>query len=338
MRIHWLRKAPSFLILGFLVFLTSCKQSVDLDALKTLATTTAASADSYSALSADFYTSCVRMWNWQWIAARSHARFPSLDDACGTNQIASHQWQAANLVLLSYIRALGALAGGNDNNSDFGIPKLIEAVNGTGQGLSSAQSTAISNAATAIVADIYNLRRRAAISETAPKAQSDLNALASALQAVAKVNYSTQLDLETDAIDHFYAPVSPEAVGIGPSPTAIGAIHELRSRAKSEKRVSVENGALNMRSLNATLSDFDKVQLLTLRDQYRRDRAAVQERRSAINAYVRSLQAINATHQNLVDAIANNRPADIAKIVQAYIDEFAPDIRAIDAAFKGSNQ
>jgi hypothetical protein len=317
---------------------SACNQSVDLDAIKTLANATAASADSYNSLSGDFQSSCIRAYEWEWAGARTHSRFPSLDSACGANQRAAVQWRDANLVVLSYVRALGSLAGGNDTKSDFGIPNLIDKINsGAGTGMSKAQSSAISTAATAIVTDIFNIRRRNEISKYAPKANADLDSLIAALEQVATTNYSTQLDLETDAIDHFYAPVAPQEVSGPGLPATVATVKGLRVTARSERPMSVPVGTVVPKIVNQTLLDFDKVQLLTLRDRYRLDRAAVADRRKAIGAYVDSLEALKSAHSSLVEAITSNKPGDVAKIVQAYVDEFRPDIKTIDDAFKGGS-
>lgn len=301
-----------------------CRQSVDLDSVRTLAATTSASADSYAALTEDFYSSCVRVYDWEWAAARSHAGFPSLTDSCGDNREAANQWQNANLVVLSYIRALGALAGGSDTQTDYGIPKLIDGINSvTGSSLSKGQVSSISTAATNIVTDMYNIRRRNAIATYAPKANDDLDALITVLEGVARTNYSKQLDFETDAVNNFYKPVAPVVPnGMAPAPQGGTSKEPMRRGAWPPVVISA-------------IGDVGKVQLLELRDRYRADKAAVDQRRSAIDAYVLSLEALKTAHKGLVDTIQSNSIGDVAKIVQAYVDQFRPDVESIDRAFGG---
>ena len=296
--------------------LASCKQSVDLDAIQKLAASTAAAGDSYSALSNELYASCVREYEWEWAGALSHRDFPHLSDVCHANRVAADQWQTANLVVLSYVRALGSLAGGDDTQTDYGIPHLVDAINSaTGSSLDQdKQLKPITSLSTSIAKDIFNIRRRNEIAVYAPQADKDLSALIAVLEDVASTNYSKQLDLETDAINNFYKSVVPLSVE--------GKLPAARPRMHKDDLVS-------SRIVNQTLLNVDRVQLLTLRDRYRTDRDAVDTRRGSIDAYVQSLEAIKGAHSALVASIQANDVGSVRRIVQAYIDQLRPDIERL---------
>jgi hypothetical protein len=301
--------------------LSGCNQSVDLSAVTKLAATTATSASSFAALSQDLETSCTRTYEWEWVAARSYDGFQSAQQVCAADKGAAAQWQAANIVLLSYIRALGALAGGNDTESDYGIPGLVSGISSvTHSSLSSTQVSGISSVATSLVTDIYNIRRRDEIAKYAPAADKDLDALVAVLEDVAKENYAAQLGFETDSINNFYRPVVGVAV---PSFDASG---QSAPSSHSSSLPVIETKAL---------TNLDKVQLLQLRDHYKIDRDAIDVRRSGIGAYVAALEAIKNAHTALVESIVSSKSSDVAKIVQSYIDQLGPSIQQLNKATSG---
>lgn len=47
----------------------------------------------------------------------------------------------------------------------------------------------------------------------------------------------------------------------------------------------------------------------------------------------RSGARLTTVHSQLTASITSNNPSDVANIVQAYIDEYRPEVNAISAAF-----
>ena len=310
-------------LLAALLNLAGCKQSVDLDAIQRLAAATDAASSSYAALAQDLDRSCVRMYEWNWSSARSYYGFPTLEATCGADAKASAQWQQANQVVVAYVRALGNLAGGSDTETDYGLSGLVESINASGAtSLSSEQQKAVSAAASDLIKDIFNIRRRNEIAAYAPKANEDLKALIVALQSIANTNYAEQLDLELVAINHFYSPVV----------AAVGT-----ARPSSVQKTATKNVVLIPLAPQVTRSveDMGKVEILTLRDRYRQDRAALDARRGAIGAYVRSLSSIASAHAALVDAIQRNDTSHVGGIIASYVSQLKPDLQTVSKAFAG---
>jgi hypothetical protein len=313
--------------------LTGCRQNVDLSAVRALADQVGSSSDAFATLANDFYGSCIRTYNWKWSAALSRANMQTLSQECDTSQGAARQWQDANLIVIEYVQALGSLAGGGDSQTDFGIPTLVQSISGTAHtGLRNDQTKAISDAATSIVTDIFNIRRRNELATYIPQANAHLSAIIDKLEDVAQTNYNTQLNLEQDAIDRFFVAVAPP-VGGAPQPVAAPTLEQLQARlAQSAKRRS-SNRDMRNALFDRAIVDIDRVQILALRREYQKQRAATDERRKAIAAYVSSLETIRGVHQQLTASIASNTRGDVRAIVQAYIDKYGPEVRAIQTAF-----
>jgi hypothetical protein len=281
--------------------LTACNQNADLDAIKQLASTTQASADSYSALANDYYVSCTRRYEWEWAAALSYRGIQPLSVACQSDKLTSTQWEDANLVLLSYVAALGALAGGGDSQTDYGIPKLIDSINSASGSLSSSIVSTISSLGQSLVTDLINMRRRDEIATYAPKANKDLDQLIGVLEDVGKTNYTKQLTLESDGLNHFFQ---------------LGISEQRSTRAPSQ------------------LSE----EQVSLRDRYRSARQQLDAHSDGVGAYVNSLEAIKNTHSALVASVESNSTADVGKIIQFYVDQLAPDIQELNRSVKGGSQ
>lgn len=315
-----MRKIISALALFVLV---GCRQNIDLEAIRSLAATTAAASDAYTAISLDFYSSCVRAYEWDRAGSLKPAALPKLADACSLNQTASQQWENANLVVLQYVRALGDLAGGSDTGNDFGIPALASSISGaTKSSLDPSQVTSMANLATSLVTDIYNIRRRNAIATVAPKADSDLQQLIGVLEKIAQNNYSNQLDFETDAIEDFYRPV------VANPPGTTGRVPHTVHPASANTYPPL---------VLETLRDVDRVQRLRLRKEYRVDRAAVDDRRKAIDAYVSSLETIKSAHSAILTAIQSGGIEAASGIIQGYVSQLGPQIATLRKATGGGS-
>jgi|GEM_PF-6275795 len=324
----------AFLCITVLVTaLTGCRQNVDLSAVQALAQEVGSSSDSFAMLANDFYGSCVRQYNWRWSAALSRAKIEPISQACAASQNASQQWQDANLIVIEYVQALGSLAGGGDSQTDFGIPGLVQSINGvTNSGLNQAQTKAISDAATSIVTDIFNIRRRNELATYIPQANTHISNLIDTLEQIARTNYGLQLDLEQESIDHFFvAVVAPP--GAAPQPVSAPTIEELHRRLNESLKRRASNRVMRNALFDRAILDIDRVQVLTLRREYEKERSATDERRKAIAAYVGALETIRGVHEQLTASITSNSQGDVRRIVQAYIDEYGPQVHAIQAAF-----
>ncbi len=62
--------------------------------------------------------------------------------------------------------------------------------------------------------------------------------------------------------------------------------------------------------------------------------STVDTHQAAIDHYVAALENIEATHQKMADAIANNKASDMSSIVHAYASEYAPEVSALQKAFQ----
>lgn len=316
------------------MLLAGCPQSVDLSAVRAFSETVGASSPAFADISGDFYGSCVREYDWLWAGALNHRGVKTLDITCAEQQAAAQQWQKANLVVIAYVQGLGNVAGGGDTQTDFAIPDLISGITSvTSSKLTDAQVNAIGSFGTSIVTDIFNLRRHNEIARYAPQANHDLDELISTLEDIARKNYAFQLALEQDAMDRFYAAVVPPPEGVPPVGTALPGVQELQARLGRSDKKGMSNQQARSALFDRVLLDIDRVQILTLKQSYLAERKIVTDKRKAIVAYVGALESIRKTHGQLVGAIESGRPNDIGKIAQAYTDEYAAQIKAIESAF-----
>lgn len=144
----------------------------------------------------------------QVVAAPVPTSAPSFDttkDPCQLSQNASAQWQTINTLVLNYVRAVAALAGASSSttNNSYNIDTLAGSLSNDGL-LSNGQATAISTAASSVVRDIFNSKRRSAIAEYAAEADEALDLWLDRLEYVANQNYRRQLGLERDQVNSFF--------------------------------------------------------------------------------------------------------------------------------------
>ncbi len=213
------------LALAFSTLLAGCNEpAVDLSAIQSMVQTTDAGAPSYALLAADFYGSCKRAREWeltgQWRIPFTHRGakpvvplLPPLPhspvassngDPCALASQSARQWQTMNLVVINYIDALGALAGGNEPaDNSYGFDKLATSLTDSNL-LSSGQATAIQGAFAKVVTDIFNHRRREAIAQNAPAAKAALDTIIDRLESVADSDYRGLLTIERLDINEFY--------------------------------------------------------------------------------------------------------------------------------------
>jgi hypothetical protein len=282
-----------------LLALTACKQAVDLDAVQTLATSVQSSEAGFAAIANDFAQSCYRDYSWRAATALDPSQLASMSTTCAANTAAAQQWQNANSVVVSYILALGNLAGRSDNAGDFGISDLATnlaelQISAGSKFFSDAQVTSLTQLSSQIVSDIFAVRRRSEIAELAPKADLALQAYLSVLQTAAQKNYAKQLGLERDTVQKAFRISGAAAI-----------------RTPGEQAAYVQ-----------TRTDF-QAQL-----------ADLGAKEAAIGSYVAVLSDIGKAHGKLVASIASNDPSQITAIVRAYFNAYQSDIVALRSAFK----
>ena len=335
----------TLVLLPLAILLVGCKQSVDLDAIRSLAQATADSQASFSTLTDDYYQSCVRRVGWIRGATlpavppptRNSPRnptalpgpitltvtpgdvtntlsqamellntlprygnggiIPDVTKPCAEDEKAALQWEAANNIVTNYIAGLGALAGGSDPG-DYGIPKLLDTFNKIdSKAFSAPQKTAFGNAASSLLNDYFNIRRRNEIADYAVKADSDLQELIAVLATKSDGNvtdnYISDLYTERTSVLFFFA-------------TNVG---------------QAKPGIERLMALKYTENEHSEM-------------AAIDKHQAAALAYRTALQKLATTHTALVDAIKSNRVSDMSAIVRQYIAEYRPEIQALNAAFK----
>jgi hypothetical protein len=224
--------------LASILLLTACKQGVDLAGVRTLAATVKDAEPSYTALADDYYATCQQSEGWQKLITFSLS--PSSKNAAPPMKIApvdrpppsknsfasppavvapektldaslkgssvcdsvfkpvTEDWNRVNGVVIGYIAALGAVAGGQ-RATDFGLGNVTSKI----QGLTSAQGSALNEFLNAVANEVFNAKRRSAISQSAPGADAALQTLVK-LQVDAANNYKIQLLKERGTIDSFY--------------------------------------------------------------------------------------------------------------------------------------
>ncbi len=293
------------------VLLCACRQSLDLGAVRTMANEAAASSDTFDAVSADFYDSCLRGLQYQ-------NRFDVA--LCSKQRVASKLWQSANSILLSYVSSLGALA--TDSQSDYGLGDLTSAVAGIkGVTFTSAQQSAIVDAGKGLLSGIYSAKRREALATVMTDAETPdpahncpdgcLIDLVKQLKAIAQDEYRDGiLSVEDSRIQLFYTNDISLAEAT-PSPArAAAAAPQLNSIAALGRLVAI---------------------------RYYLDEASarqdVAKRKAAADTYASALDQIVSAHHSILAAIHDNRPEAIAGIAQSFIATYSSQLASIKKAF-----
>lgn len=286
-----------------------CNQNLDLSAVQTMAAQTAASKDTFDAVSADFYDSCLRGMKY----------LNSFDvSTCAKQQEASKLWQGANSILLSYVASLGALA--TDKQTDYGLTNLATAVAGIqGVKFTSAQQTAVVNAGKGLVSGVFASRRRddlAAVMKSAerPDPAHDcpdgcLIDLVKQLTAIAQEDYdATILTAEDGRIQLFYT-----------------------------NNISLAEARLPAADAKGELGALGAVGRLIAIGYYADEataRQSVATKRAAVKQYVAALNKIVTAHHDIVNAIQNNHPDQLVGIAKEFVATYSAQLGAINKAFK----
>jgi hypothetical protein len=282
---------------------------LNLAAVQTLAAQTAASKDTFDAISEDFYDSCLRSM-----------QYTNTFDVgtCATHEDAAKLWQAANAELLSYVASLGALA--TDKQTDFGLTNLTSAAAGLKPGiLTSGQQTAIVSAGKGLLSEIFAAQRRDALVSVMTAAERPdpvhncpdgcLADLVKQLTAIAQNDYDgTVLTAEDGQIKLFYV-----------------------------DRISRAEASLKPGSTSPDLAALVAVGQLIAIQQYANEyssRQNVAAKRAAAKQYVVALNQIVTAHHNVVKAIEDNSPEQIVGIASEFVTTYSAQLSAIRKAFK----
>lgn len=197
------------------LFLTACRQSIDLSSIIALSKATSDSQVTFAALSDDFFQSCLRTASWQRAAEPQVSR--NALSTCAEEAKAANQWQAANSVVTGYVASLGALAGGGSDPGDYGLGNFAQTVAQLGptKAFTGTQQQAVVSVTKSLLTDYFNIKRRQALSSIIPQADSDLDTLINTLEDAGRTNYVTQLTSERIAITLFFEPnISRAAPGV----------------------------------------------------------------------------------------------------------------------------
>src|ERR1700676_207581 len=231
------------LLIGAFVSLSACRQSVDLDAARAVAQFADASEASFSAMSSDFYDSCVRenMWNNLRTGGTT-----TIEADCAPSATSAKQWTNLNIVVLDYFRGLGAVAGNvDDGKSDYGIKSLADTDDRLGSSQTIPDTKSLAGFASGLIKDIESARRRDAIGGDAVLADASLTNLIDALRKIS-ILYGKQLTKERDAIDHYFQPIPPPSGG-SQTPTLTYAERQLIGTSKNMEAYALEELRLRQR-------------------------------------------------------------------------------------------
>ena len=274
--------------------LCSCKQSVDLSAVAALAASAASAAPSYSAVSNDYYDSCLRYNGWVKLAVGGILTDPQGRavgaDVCDTSiQPAVTDWQHANAAVLGYVAALGKVAGGS-KPTDFGFATLTSHV----PGLTAAKGTAISTFLNDLFNQYFDTERRGDIAMSVTNADAALGTVCDFLVAAA-TEYKKELARERAEINTFYS------INLGQPNVPVG---------------------------------VQRVQIVEYELDWQTKLTAVDQKVTAANAYVDSVGALRKAHAGLLTSIKSDNLASMYAVASTFVSDFQPKIAAIQKAFK----
>jgi len=284
-----------------LPLLAACNQNPQVvTAVQKMVQVTDAAAPSYAALAADYSASCHRQSEWT-VTGNLPTPSPSApttgttSDSCAGSQLVSTQWQNMNVIVISYIDALGKLADNGQTSSSYGFNSVADGLT-TSKILTQTQASAITQLFSAVTKDIFNNQRTDAIVEYAPEARDALDNIITRLESVADDDYRVQLSLERLDINDFYKR---------------GMLAEKTGRMQSE--------VFQRREWNADLNDLDD--RVAAIDKYK---ASLEALRTAHDALVQEANKQNPDIQNIVDTYAAQFLPQIDSISRAFSKTGAP--------------
>ncbi|HYK52229.1 MAG TPA: hypothetical protein VEV38_01700 [Candidatus Eremiobacteraceae bacterium] len=270
-------------------FLTACAhQALDLDAVNAFATTTAEAEQSFSDIAADFYASCVRSHQMSFKSA------PVVDPDCTQSKADSKSWADANEIVISYVKALGDLAGGSSTTSDYGIPALSTQLTTSGV-LNTTQTQAVQTFATDAVNVILAAERREALAGKMQQANASLKSVLDTLKTIASTYYvKNQLGFEHDQLVDFfgYNLVAPKKLGL------------------------------------------EQIQLFEYKADYAQLQVALSNKVDASAAYVSALGTIGDTHDQLLQSVQSQNLGAAVAAQAAAINQLVPDLITLQRAFQ----
>jgi len=317
------------LLLVSICSLAGCQQSVDLDAVRALASSATASQQSLDALASDYYDTCLRLNIYQTIGEAVHAYLPasptpkqtsepslvvtrppgtnassaelleSLEQggdikACADAENTSRSWVAANDTLIAYFVALGKLAGGVPGTDDFGVKTLAKNVAATTI-IPTAFVTVLGNVADGVLTQIYEAKRRKDLSAYIPEADKALQNVIPILEKFASDDYADRLTAERRVANRFF-----------------------------------------IRNLQLAQPGEQAFQVLSYADDWSERMKAIDDRMASITAYVHAWETLRTSHAKLLTEIDADNPQAALSVAQGIYTSISPDISAIQKAFKGA--
>ena len=201
-----------------LAALSGCRQNVDLDAVRMMSQSASAAQASFDNVAQDFHETCVRKLRWEYLKQTAKSSAGELsgideksyqpqrcDDALTTTAIA--RWKAFNRLYLGYFVAMGNIAGAKSDANAYGIQSFAKTIVESRQFGGASNATPIKDAATALTAaidEVFNARKRDAISGFAGTEGAKFIAKAIPGLVNASNDLSTSLGFEEDAVNDFY--------------------------------------------------------------------------------------------------------------------------------------
>ena len=367
------RGGIALLVIGLAVSaLAGCKQSVDLDAVRALQTAADKASDSYNDLASDYYGSCVRRVEYENIAssmsfeptggfvASASPGTPSMHSAeaatIGTADVASVARMLqhdplkpddvaavirradffAVLAQLSPARRLAFIAA---IPAAAPSPRAVE----TECALSRVASADWQAANLVLIAYFDSLGNLAG----APRAQDafGMSRLADSLHteglfgsdqasAIGKLGNTVAagvFNAKRRGALADYVSVADGTVG--------NVVAALQQAAKNNyvfalRQESDDMEAFLQRNFIAAKPGLDAFEVLQYGDSWSSRRAALEKRRTAADAYAKSLQKLRDAHADILKAIARDDGESAFAIAAAAYSSMQPDIKAVTSAFE----
>jgi len=324
-----------------------CNQStVDLSAVQDYVKATATAGTAFGALADDLYHSCLRYQEyalttnaggaplWSDVLApttppsgASRRANLSMGDAhCQESSDLAHTWTLENDVLLSYVHALGAIAGVDTVPTNFGT--LGASLKNAGVIAGDPVATAAATLAEKIAGSLIAARQRRSIQEIAATARTaGLNKLVRDLQRVTTLGYLRKLDNERLEVDGYYATIIQ---------LEVRELNAFECATTVQKEAGLPLGCTRYRHVkNRTLMQgvIAEGKAAQLRDLIRRQRLA---RDKTFQMIARHENAANAYNSAIGDIAAGNdailaQPGAL-KGVAAAIRPYAADLQGSTTA------
>jgi hypothetical protein len=273
-----------------------------------LAATASASQVSFDSVAQDVIDSCVRIQQWNQldnvIARRLKELHPKVSapsvmvpaaiDCVKVHSVDVPRWKATNALYLGFFIALGNIAGTRSDAAAYGFKDLAGALKNTGTLKTDAQTSALAQASSDIVDAFLDARRRKSITQ-------------------------------------FAAPGGPGEKYVGQLADALKAAATIHDETLPTEKGAVDTYYQVGLQFMSSMSDVSSV------DQYfhawSADLDPIQQRHTAIAAYIRSVDNLRTGFAAITASIRDNDPAAALSVLSSYSGQLSSDISQINKAF-----